>query len=312
MEVLQHMRGRNPSQDATHKALDPICEEQWLSARIDEGRRYGLFSVGKEITPALARMMLERNAGNRSLSKAFVRRYADDIKSGRWDARNGETIKVATTGEVIDGQHRLNAVIEANTPQQMVIMFGLDPKSRFTLDQGKARTVGDYLSMSGIPHPTTAAAVAQMLETLERYGKARWAIGSYRGVTKVQCVERAQSDPLVVRCVSEIPIKSAREYGSASNLPTAYYLTIKYRGEEEAASFYEAFVDQLFRSKNDPCYYAVHALRSKEWRAGKSNNQSIYLMLRAMQMRRTGQALKGNIPVNRPGGKEPSIWEALK
>ena len=80
------------------------------------------------VTPDMAFEMLEKNTRNRKVDEKRVRQYAKDMKSSRW-ALNGSTIVIAEDGTLLDGQHRLWAVIEANVPVQLLIVYNADRKS---------------------------------------------------------------------------------------------------------------------------------------------------------------------------------------
>lgn len=98
------------------------------------------------VTPEIAKRFLDNNKGNRSVSKKTVARYGSSIKQGKWDA-NGESIKIAHDGTLLDGQHRLLAVIGADTPVPMMVTRGLPRSSFLTIDTGKMRTGGDVIGM---------------------------------------------------------------------------------------------------------------------------------------------------------------------
>ena len=123
------------------------------------------------ITPAIARAMLENNDHNRRLAPSHVRRYAADMAAGQWTI-NGEAIKVDTSGNLLDGQHRLAAIIVANVAVQTVVARGLDVGTRLTMDQGRKRTTGDQFKLRGIKYPNVTACAAGHLYRWE-YG-APW------------------------------------------------------------------------------------------------------------------------------------------
>lgn len=100
------------------------------------------------ITPETARAWLKSNNGNRPIDKRAVRRYAEAMARGEW-LINGDTIRFSAAGKLLDGQHRLSAIIEANTPIECVIVRGLDDNVFETIDQGKRRSVGDVLFIDG-------------------------------------------------------------------------------------------------------------------------------------------------------------------
>ncbi len=98
------------------------------------------------ITPEMAGDWLLRNEVNRTLTVLAVNKYAGIITRGDWSL-NGESIKFDWNGKLIDGQHRLNAIIQTDTPVQSLVIFGAAPESYTTLDQGRKRSVGDILKM---------------------------------------------------------------------------------------------------------------------------------------------------------------------
>jgi hypothetical protein len=65
------------------------------------------------VTPELAAKWLELNDHNRGVVTARVDQYAADMRRGEWRV-NGEAIKISADGKILDGQHRLLAVLEAD------------------------------------------------------------------------------------------------------------------------------------------------------------------------------------------------------
>ena len=114
------------------------------------------------VTPDTAFEMLEKNTMNRNVDEKRVRQYAKDMKSNRW-AMNGSTIVVAEDGTLLDGQHRLWAVIEANVPVQLLIVYNADKDSIVTMDTGKARTASNIMQIEQSAHSVTAATMTKLL-----------------------------------------------------------------------------------------------------------------------------------------------------
>src|SRR3990172_8052075 len=79
-----------------------------------------------DVTPNPPREWLRTNTHNRKLRDRAVADYARDMTAGHWTL-NGEAIKFATDGTVLDGQHRLRAVIDSDVTVQMLVVVGLDP-----------------------------------------------------------------------------------------------------------------------------------------------------------------------------------------
>lgn len=111
------------------------------------------------ITPARAKAMLSKNTMNRAVKQQIVERYASDMSLGLWDT-NGETIKIADDGTILDGQHRLLACIKADTPFSTIVTTGLDVSAIYTIDCGSARKTNDSLKIDGVKNYRTVATIS--------------------------------------------------------------------------------------------------------------------------------------------------------
>lgn len=122
------------------------------------------------ITPKLAQSLIEhRNNSNRDVTLARVEQYAEDIRRGAWIV-NGEAIKISRDGEVLDGQHRLLAVLQAEAPITSVLITGLPPEAQESMDQGRPRTFADVLKLRGEKDYNVLAATVRIVATYERSG----------------------------------------------------------------------------------------------------------------------------------------------
>jgi hypothetical protein len=132
----------------------------------------------EDITPERAAELLESNIDNRGLRRDAVAAYARDILDGRWMV-SGETIKLDYTGRLIDGQHRLAAIVQADAVLPMLVVTGLDPAVQRVIDVNIRRTAGDALRFLGVERNifevASAArfAVAYERGFIKRYGTIR-------------------------------------------------------------------------------------------------------------------------------------------
>lgn len=113
------------------------------------------------ITPSKAKALLARNTENRPLRNSRISQLSHAMKNGQW-RMNGEAIKISAEGELLDGQHRLSAVIEADVKIDMMVVRDLDHDIFTTLDQGMKRTGGDILSLAGYTNAAALAAAARL------------------------------------------------------------------------------------------------------------------------------------------------------
>ncbi len=115
------------------------------------------------VTPRTAKTWLATNSENRSLSSDWVNKLARDMRSG--DFPNvGEAIKFDENGDLIDGQHRLAAVVQSGVAIEFLVVEGVPREYRYKLDKGRKRSVADELTMRhGIPSAMMVAATVRLV-----------------------------------------------------------------------------------------------------------------------------------------------------
>lgn len=114
------------------------------------------------IAPQTAQNWLDNQGPNRRLNKERVARLADAIRRGEWQM-NGESIKFDTAGKLLDGQHRLAAIVEANIPVPMLVVRNLPRQVFHTIDIGQRRSLSQVLTMRGEHYATQLAALSNLL-----------------------------------------------------------------------------------------------------------------------------------------------------
>lgn len=142
--------------------------------------RQGQKAIVRTITPEMASAMIERSekVNQRTLRTGRAEAYGATMKAGEWRL-NGETVIVAHTGEVINGQHRLWGCIMAGAPFTTWIIEGVDPEEFKTIDTGKSRDGADMATISarreGVEKlsgsASRAAACAARLLSMTRNGR---------------------------------------------------------------------------------------------------------------------------------------------
>lgn len=93
------------------------------------------------------------NGHNRKLSRPVVEAYRTEILEGRWK-QNGVPLLFSHDGRLLDGQHRLAAIVAAARPVEMLIVSGLNPDVFDTIDCGRSRTANDALTIDGEAYPS--------------------------------------------------------------------------------------------------------------------------------------------------------------
>jgi hypothetical protein len=104
-------------------------------------------TVIETITPHIAELYLKFNNNNRPLRKSHIRELASDMMGGNWQVTH-QGIAFDITGRLIDGQHRLHAILEAGVSIQISVTRGCSASSFSILDRGSSRSPSDILGWS--------------------------------------------------------------------------------------------------------------------------------------------------------------------
>lgn len=102
------------------------------------------------VTPSLAKELLEKNTQNRRVNDVTLNRYYRDILDGKWKEDTGECIKISKTKVILDGQHRLMAIVKANKPVYLHIIEDLDDSVFDVIDTGRSRNAPDAFKIKGV------------------------------------------------------------------------------------------------------------------------------------------------------------------
>lgn len=121
------------------------------------------------VTPELAEQWLAENKKNRALRRAYIQQLAAAIRRGEWRF-NGDAVRFDRNDDLLDGQHRLHAIIEAGQAVEMLVIRDLDTETRETIDRGLRRTLADTLTLRGV---TSARSMAATLVWIHRFDTGR-------------------------------------------------------------------------------------------------------------------------------------------
>jgi hypothetical protein len=102
------------------------------------------------VTPKMAADLLTLNTKNRRLSAHKATQYAKAMADGCWKA-DGNAIMISSDNVLLNGQHRLTAVIESGVKGVwFLVMRDCPTDAMLTIDcGGKPRSVGENLELMG-------------------------------------------------------------------------------------------------------------------------------------------------------------------
>lgn len=111
------------------------------------------------MTPQQAKVILESNRSNRRVRGTHVDRLARIIREGQW-VMTHQGVAISKDNILLDGQHRLMAVVKAGVPVPILVARGCDAGSTIAMDNGVTRSISD---LTGI-NPKTASVLRFLLE----------------------------------------------------------------------------------------------------------------------------------------------------
>lgn len=152
------------------------------------------------IGPDLAWEYLTRpGSRNRPKSEKIIDEYAATMKRKAWRL-TGQGIILASDGSLLDGQHRLEAVIRSGETVEMFVVEGVDPACFGTIDVGYTRKPAHYLGMQGERNTTQLAALLRLVQGWER----EWATAKVRKLGADEMDELLKRHPATRVSVAEM------------------------------------------------------------------------------------------------------------
>lgn len=137
------------------------------------------------VDPKLAnKWLIESNLSNRRLRPSHVKHLADQMLQDRWKL-SPEPIVFNKTGLLLDGQHRLSAIVKSGVNQDMVVAIVEDTDVYKVLDQGVNRTNSDITGL----HPSVVGPIQYLLRATGTMKPVPEDIEELRGSNLLQSAE---------------------------------------------------------------------------------------------------------------------------
>lgn len=122
-----------------------------------------------DLTPEDAAKLLAVSQGHhqRKLRQSNLNRLIHAIQSGQWRETH-QAIALNRDGVVIDGQHRLTAIVAAGHTVRVAIARDVDDATFDVIDTGSVRSPYDVLTLAGVTNAAKMAASCRYLLTYEK------------------------------------------------------------------------------------------------------------------------------------------------
>lgn len=154
------------------------------------------------ITPALAATYLKGNTSNRKEKIPVRERYVNDMVNGRWKSDTGELIKISKTGVLLDGQHRLVALIKANVGLYFHVAYGLEDSVFDVLDTGSVRNASDVFFIQGIKMGNSIPSIIANYLSFKNGNKFSKGIQKDKRATNAELLAYYQQSPEVWQSIA--------------------------------------------------------------------------------------------------------------
>lgn len=148
----------------------------------------------RQVTPEQAALWLTANTSNRPMRKRRVELLAHDITAGTFTL-TPDAIAFNRDGTLINGQHRLAAVVKAGVAVPLIVAYGLPDEAYDATDDGLKRSLGDSLRRRGVLSANQVAAVVNLTYGWETTGQVMSRVHATSDITKSDLLRRfAESD----------------------------------------------------------------------------------------------------------------------
>src|SRR5258708_4787520 len=115
----------------------------------------------KLVTPEMAERWLKGHTNVRRINWRTVEAMANDMRAGKWDLSH-QGICFDGAGNLLDGQHRLSAIVQAGVAVPMLVVTNPEGTARDAIDRGRPRALHVIMGRQ-----TSQIASANMLRMLE-------------------------------------------------------------------------------------------------------------------------------------------------
>lgn len=261
---------------------------------------------GVEVTPKIAAQWLGKLfEGQRGVSRTHVEVLAAEMKAGVWMDTGSQGIVFDYYDRLIDGQHRLLAIIESGVTVTMSVVRGVDPQAYLHMDENtKVRQASAYLV--GFTRPKVCVTAYRLYldyDNLQKKalqgqaGRGFLAFGRRSGIKW-----KADREKVLAWCirhkaqlehvVGKVTTKEAKAALPPTSVAAGFYLWLYLKNPEKADEFFTRLIEGVdFQGRNDPVYLLQRSI---------------------MQLKEQSKASMGTaVPHFRWGGLLITAWNAF-
>jgi len=157
LKILEETSLEVPAPYPPYEGKKPWTPPPWWFG--EEKPATGAGSKLVEISPTIASDMLRYNRKNRPMKKSHWERLAQAMLDGAF-VTTPDAIAFDVSSNLVNGQHRLQALIAANSSLKFIVSWGHNMDAFCFTDRGAKRTAGDVASLDGFRDGKKCRAIA--------------------------------------------------------------------------------------------------------------------------------------------------------
>lgn len=241
----------------------------------------------KTITPQIAEEILRKNTNKRTVKVSHVKWLASMMSDGKWKM-NGDTICV-NSDVLIDGQHRLMAVVKSGVTIECLVVEGLESHVFDTKDSCSRRSASDTLHMAGVENPIRVASALKVVDELTSVFSCSRLNHHF---SNQDAEELLKLHPGIIESVR---LNSKSKYVAASILAGCHYVFSK-KSRDQADFFVGSLMSGIELDAASPIYALRERLINNKHRNSKLERRFVLmLIIKAWNAFRSGKSSRSVI-----------------
>jgi hypothetical protein len=161
-----------------------------------------------------------------------------------------QPIRFNANGRLLDGQHRLNAIVKSGVTQQILVVTGIASEAFKVMDTGKNRNAKDVFKINNVPYDSQVATSTRLVLNLKRGVNA-----SAEKVSHSELLEFYEAHEGILDCVkkSESLYKEFSRILTWNNISGFMYLFSE-KSVTDSEQFFHKLCTGLDLSIDSPIY----------------------------------------------------------
>lgn len=246
---------------------------------------------------------------NRRLNENDIIKYAAYMEQGEFIETN-DAICFTDDGRLINGQHRLTAIILSGKAQWMLVLRNLDPAAIHVMDRGRKRSLADEIYMRGEPYAQEIASAIKKLAAFDRNGTFR-ALLPHETPSDAVLLEYWRDHLDIKESVQPVQGKRASiGLGIRGSTLAVLHYRMKAVDASDADTFLALLLSGEALPKGNPILLLRHRLIENRATVRKmTDNETAAITIKAWVNWRSGETMK--VLAWRGGGKSPEAMPVI-